>query len=103
MAVKRHCFLCAVIILAAAIACQAEFQVNTYTNDDQEHPAIEETIKWPKELRLAEERLRKLIGRFKGLRLPLRGYFFQLRCPLWIHFLFRILYFNHSNLLLIST
>ena len=40
MALKQDCFACTLIILAVATVCWAEFQVNTYTNHDQEKPAI---------------------------------------------------------------
>ena len=37
---KQNSLAAAVIALAAAIVCQAEFQINTGTNDNQANPAI---------------------------------------------------------------
>ena len=40
LVLKKYYFASIVIVLAVAIMCQAEFQVNTYTDDDQQYPAI---------------------------------------------------------------
>jgi hypothetical protein len=40
MSAKQYYHRCAVIILSIAVICRADFQVNTYTNDDQQFPDV---------------------------------------------------------------